>query len=81
MLFIKCFILVSHQCHFATLKRQSTHIKKRTTSSFPKTKSLFFSALIAIQPAQWALLRVQRYTFYMEYATTGTDKITLFSIF
>ena len=66
-------------CH--PINQQSTHIKKRTTSSFPKTKSLFFSALIAFQPAQWALLRVQRYIFYMEYTTTETGKITLFRIF
>ncbi len=30
---------------------------------FPKSKSLFSSALIAVRPAQWALLRVQRYIF------------------
>ena len=66
-------------CH--PINQQSTHIKKRTTPSFSKTKSLFFSALIAIQPAQWALLRVQRYIFYMEQTITKSCFITLFSIF
>ena len=61
-------------CH--PINQQSTHIKKRTTSSFSKTKSLFFSALIALQPAQWALLRVQRYTLLMNYTISFTLFIT-----
>ena len=79
MLFINVYILVLHQCHFTTLKRQSTHIKKRTTSPLPKSKSLFFSALIALKPAQWALLRVQRYIFYVEYTSTAHRLVTLFN--
>ena len=81
MLFIKCYILVLHQCHFATSNQQSTHIKKRTTSSFSKTKSLFFSALIALQPAQWALLRVQRYTLLMNYTISFILFITNDNVF
>ena len=51
-----------HQCHFATLYAFiHTHKRNELHLPFLKSKSLYFSALIARKPAQWALLRLQRY--------------------
>ena len=56
-MFVYCFFLsVSRNCeaHKPTLKGTST-------ASFLKAKLLFIRVLIASEPAQYALLRVQRY--------------------
>lgn len=82
MLFNKC--ILSHSCISVILppltfrahtQRNELHLP------FSKTKSLFFSALIAIKPAQWALLRVQRYTLLMNYTTFYTQFLTIDNVF
>ena len=48
----------------ATAEHTNTLEKETPTASFVKAKSLFIRVLLALEPAQYALLRVQRYNYF-----------------
>ena len=75
-----------YMSHFASvsfchpLDATAQHKRNELHLPFLKSKSLYFSALIAFRPAQWALLRLQRYTLFINYTTLKTCFITSFKI-
>ena len=54
---------IPSQVAFATSGAHKPTQKGTSTASFMKAKLLFIRVLLALGPAQYALLRVQRYNF------------------
>ena len=65
-------------CH--PLDATAQHKRNELHLPFLKSKSLYFSALIAFRPAQWALLWLQRYTLFINYAISSAYKLMIFKI-
>ena len=61
------------KCLTPFLLHTDTLEKTLLTTSQLKVKSLFFSALIAFGPAQYIVLRLQRYTLFITYTTPVTS--------
>ena len=81
------FINNVYMSHFASvsfchpLDATAQHKRNELHLPFLKSKSLYFSALIAFRPAQWALLRLQRYSYLLKYTILISLFVTLFKIF